>query len=298
MCLVPAGIAPLPAAHSPAPLSTRSPPTPPPPPRWATAPHRSSSWRARCWQRRSPSWSATCTPPPSSGESFEGAGPSFELAAGGAVGGWNFKAPPRTACLPAHTYCLPALPLSLPSSTCSGYVRALEDAVAIIDEAAFPIDTNDRAQASARAARGLLARPRRGAVVPAWHRRPFPASPKPLPPVPTAASNGSPPLLTSQSHPPNTQMMNIVNSCIGTKFTTRFGSLIAVSERQMGGVGLVGGGRAAACAAHSAGCAAPPRMPAAHACPRLSLLLASPRLPSPPPPPSSTRTWPWTRCRR
>ena len=39
-------------------------------------------------------------------------------------------------------------------------------------------------------------------------------------------------------------MMNIVNSCIGTKFTTRFGSLIAVSERQMGG--LVGGGRVAA----------------------------------------------------
>ncbi|EFN57837.1 hypothetical protein CHLNCDRAFT_30487 [Chlorella variabilis] len=50
----------------------------------------------------------------------------------------------------------------------AGYVRALEDAVRVVDEVCFPIDTNDRQQ-----------------------------------------------------------MLNIVNSCIGTKFTMRFGSLIA-----------------------------------------------------------------------
>jgi hypothetical protein len=55
---------------------------------------------------------------------------------------------------------------------CRGYVRALEDAVKIIDDISFPIDTADRAQ-----------------------------------------------------------MLKIVNSCIGTKFTMRFGSLIAVSGR-------------------------------------------------------------------
>ncbi|PSC73318.1 T-complex 1 subunit gamma [Micractinium conductrix] len=55
-----------------------------------------------------------------------------------------------------------------PTTIIRGYVRALEDAVKIIDEVAFPIDTNDRKQ-----------------------------------------------------------MLNIVNSCIGTKFTMRFGSLIA-----------------------------------------------------------------------
>ena len=55
-------------------------------------------------------------------------------------------------------------------------MRALEDAVKIVDEISFPIDTNNRQQ-----------------------------------------------------------MLNIVNSCIGTKFTMRFGSLIAVG----------GGGRAA-----------------------------------------------------
>jgi len=49
-------------------------------------------------------------------------------------------------------------------------MRALEDAVKVIDDVSFPIDTNDRQQ-----------------------------------------------------------MLNIVNSCIGTKFTMRFGSLIAVS---------------------------------------------------------------------
>lgn len=56
-----------------------------------------------------------------------------------------------------------------------GYVRALEDAVAIVDEAAFPIDTADRQQ-----------------------------------------------------------MLNIVNSCIGTKFTMRFGNLIAVRRGKRG----------------------------------------------------------------
>ena len=51
-------------------------------------------------------------------------------------------------------------------------MRALEDAVRVVDEVCFPIDTNDRQQ-----------------------------------------------------------MLNIVNSCIGTKFTMRFGSLIAVRGR-------------------------------------------------------------------
>jgi hypothetical protein len=51
-------------------------------------------------------------------------------------------------------------------------VRALEDAVQIVDDISFPIDTADRQQ-----------------------------------------------------------MLNIVNSCIGTKFTMRFGNLIAVRRR-------------------------------------------------------------------
>ncbi len=56
-----------------------------------------------------------------------------------------------------------------PTVVIRGYLKALEDAIKIIDEIAFPIDINDRQQ-----------------------------------------------------------MLNIVNSCIGTKFTQRFGSLIAV----------------------------------------------------------------------
>jgi T-complex protein 1 subunit gamma len=59
-----------------------------------------------------------------------------------------------------------------PTVVIRGYVRALEDAVAIIDEIAFPINTEDRSQ-----------------------------------------------------------MLKIVNSCIGTKFTQRFGNLVAVSLR-------------------------------------------------------------------
>lgn len=59
--------------------------------------------------------------------------------------------------------------LRLAPRCCSGFVRALEDAVKVVDDVSFPIDTNDRQQ-----------------------------------------------------------MLNIVNSCIGTKFTMRFGSLIAV----------------------------------------------------------------------
>ncbi|GAB4816804.1 hypothetical protein N2152v2_003850 [Parachlorella kessleri] len=55
-----------------------------------------------------------------------------------------------------------------PTVIIRGYIKALEDALAIIDEIAFPIDINDRQQ-----------------------------------------------------------MLNIVNSCIGTKFTQRFGTLIA-----------------------------------------------------------------------
>eukprot|EP00887_Chlorella_sp_A99_P000807 scaffold5.g807.t1 len=59
-----------------------------------------------------------------------------------------------------------------PTVVIRGYIKALEDAVAIVDQVSFPIDIDDRQQ------------------VGAW-------------------------------------MLNIVNSCIGTKFTTRFGSLIA-----------------------------------------------------------------------
>ncbi len=57
-------------------------------------------------------------------------------------------------------------------AACRGYVRALEDAVQIVDDASFPLDVKDRQQ-----------------------------------------------------------MLNIVNSCIGTKFTMRFGSLIAASAQ-------------------------------------------------------------------
>jgi hypothetical protein len=53
-------------------------------------------------------------------------------------------------------------------------VRALEDAVQIVDDVSFPLDVNDRQQ-----------------------------------------------------------MLNIVNSCIGTKFTMRFGSLIAASAQSL-----------------------------------------------------------------
>jgi T-complex protein 1 subunit gamma len=59
-----------------------------------------------------------------------------------------------------------------PTVIIRGYVKALEDAVAIVDGLAFPIDVHDREQ-----------------------------------------------------------MVKIVNSCIGTKFTQRFGSLIAVRRK-------------------------------------------------------------------
>ena len=57
-----------------------------------------------------------------------------------------------------------------PTVIVRGYVRALEDAIKIVDELSFPIDTNDKAQ-----------------------------------------------------------MLKIINSCIGTKFTNQFGNLMAVS---------------------------------------------------------------------
>ena len=57
-----------------------------------------------------------------------------------------------------------------PTVTVRGYVKALEDAIKIVDDLSFPIDTNDKAQ-----------------------------------------------------------MLKIVNSCIGTKFTNQFGDLMAVS---------------------------------------------------------------------
>lgn len=56
-----------------------------------------------------------------------------------------------------------------PTVIVRGYVKALEDAIKIVDELSFPIDTNDK-----------------------------------------------------------TQMLKIVNSCIGTKFTNQFGNLMAV----------------------------------------------------------------------
>ncbi len=57
-----------------------------------------------------------------------------------------------------------------PTVIVRAYARALEDAIKVLDQMAFPIDTSDRAQ-----------------------------------------------------------MLNVVNSCIGTKFTHRFGNLMAVS---------------------------------------------------------------------
>ena len=56
-----------------------------------------------------------------------------------------------------------------PTVIVRGYVKALEDAIKIVDELSFPIDTNDKSQ-----------------------------------------------------------MLKIVNSCIGTKFTNQFGNLMAV----------------------------------------------------------------------
>ena len=57
-----------------------------------------------------------------------------------------------------------------PTVIIRGYVKALEDALAVVDELAFPIDINDREQ-----------------------------------------------------------MLKIIASCIGTKFTSRFGTLMPVS---------------------------------------------------------------------
>ena len=57
-----------------------------------------------------------------------------------------------------------------PTVIIRGYVKALEDALKVVDELAFPIDTNDREQ-----------------------------------------------------------MLKIIASCIGTKFTSRFGTLMPVS---------------------------------------------------------------------
>ena len=56
-----------------------------------------------------------------------------------------------------------------PTVIVRGYVKALEDAIKIVDDLSFPIDTNDKGQ-----------------------------------------------------------MLKIVNSCIGTKFTNQFGNLMAV----------------------------------------------------------------------
>lgn len=61
-----------------------------------------------------------------------------------------------------------------PTVIVRGYVKALEDAIRIVDELSFPIDVNDRSQ-----------------------------------------------------------MLKIVNSCIGTKFTNQFGDLMAVSATFM-----------------------------------------------------------------
>ena len=76
----------------------------------------------------------------------------------------NASAPDLRATHPATHSCI-----HVAVYCCRGFVRALEDAVAIVDALAFPIDTTDREQ-----------------------------------------------------------MLKIVNSCIGTKFTMRFGSLISV----------------------------------------------------------------------
>lgn len=58
-----------------------------------------------------------------------------------------------------------------PTVIVRGYVKALEDAIKIVDDLSFPIDTNDKGQ-----------------------------------------------------------MLKIVNSCIGTKFTNQFGNLMAVGH--------------------------------------------------------------------
>ena len=60
-----------------------------------------------------------------------------------------------------------------PTVIVRAYARALEDAIKVLDQMAFPIDTNDRSQ-----------------------------------------------------------MLNVVNSCIGTKFTHRFGNLMAVGAAE------------------------------------------------------------------
>ncbi len=76
-------------------------------------------------------------------------------------------------------------------------MKALEDALAVIDSIAFPIDTNDRAHPSAHAhtcACDALALTRCACV----------------------ALGGA-----------GEAMLKIVNSCIGTKYTSRFGPLMA-----------------------------------------------------------------------
>ena len=77
------------------------------------------------------------------------------------------------------------------------------------------------------------------------------------------------------------QMLNIVNSCIGTKFTQRFGSLIAVRAHP--------GGR------RGRGCAACCLLPAVRRCAAALGSNAAHVLPepcrAPCPPPAARRTW-------
>ena len=63
-----------------------------------------------------------------------------------------------------------------PTVIVRGYVKALEDAIKIVDDLSFPIDTSDKSQ-----------------------------------------------------------MLKIVNSCIGTKFTNQFGNLMAVGHSTLTG---------------------------------------------------------------
>lgn len=95
-------------------------------------------------------------------------------------------------------------------------MRALDDAVKIIDEISFPIDTNDRQQVCWY--EWCAARTFSGAGSAAWSARSA-ALHLPWLPLPTCLRRFC---------PVPGQMLNIVNSCIGTKFTMRFGSLIAV----------------------------------------------------------------------
>lgn len=110
-------------------------------------------------------------------------------------------------------------PPSLNFYTCTQYAaysRALEDAIAALDEVAFEIDVTDRKfHFCSFLCKGITYTLSRQTLQ--LH-------------LEVSLTDSSEPdcFLTHEFHSTGQMMLNIVRSCIGTKFTSRFGTLIAV----------------------------------------------------------------------